>query len=253
MSSERNPRKIIVFSGAGISADSGIPTFRGGDGLWMNHKVGEVADITTWRDNRDLVHRFFNTRRIEAGTVAPNPAHHMIKRLQDKYGAVIITQNIDDLFEQAHCVDVVHVHGRLNDMTCVACGTVFEIGMRVWDHEAERCPKCDSKKGVKPGPIFFHEAAPLYTTMYREIASLKKGDVFLVMGTSGQVVDAGAFARTTKATTILSNLETQPAPEHYYMTAVADSDFDHVLHGRASERAGDIEALVDQLMGESVK
>lgn len=209
--------KTIIFSGAGLSAESGISTFRDSDGLWENHKIDEVCNQQTWKANRELVHRFYNERRNQLPTVTPNNAHLAIAEFQKNNECAIITQNVDDLLERAGCQNVIHVHGELTKMECTACAHVFEIGYGNWDVENDRCPKCDSKKGVKPFIVFFGGSAPLYRTMYKHFDVLKHSDTqLIVIGTMGNVVPVasmisneirGVTSRAIKGKTILCNLE----------------------------------------------
>lgn len=247
--------RLVVFTGAGLSADSGISTFRDSNGLWEKNNIDEVCNYRTWRSNYDLVHRFYNARRKQLGEVKPNAAHYMIARLQQRYPMTsIITQNIDDLLERAGVRDVMHVHGFLREMRCEACGHVWDIGYREWTQD-DACPRerggsvCGCRRAVKPNVVFFNEAAPLYHAMYDTLLGLRRGDVLLVIGTSGQVIDIGAIASETEATTILSNLETAQAPWTPYSPIIQDEQFDFVLHGRAAERADDIERKVVELLG----
>jgi NAD-dependent deacetylase len=232
---------LVVFTGAGISADSGIQTFRDKDGLWENHSVDEVANYLTWKENRGLVHRFYNQRRVQLATVQPNAAHHVVADWQKRYNARVITQNIDDLFERAGCTNVIHVHGNLTKMQCTAMGCLtWDIGYTEWS-ETGRCPSCGSIRGVKPNVVFFNENAPEYTKMWLTLGKLSDEDVLVVIGTSGQVINIAEIAEACPATTVLSNLESA--------VSIRDESFSHVLHGRASERAADLDALVTLLMG----
>ena len=230
--------RLVVFTGAGISADSGLSVFRGKDGMWDDHKIEQVCNIRTWSNNFSLVHDFYNARRVQLGTVQPNAAHAAVARWQRDHGAYVISQNIDDLHERAGASDVLHVHGRLTEMRCVACGVVWEIGYRAWDIEADRCPKCNSRRGVKPNVVFFGEQAPAYGGMARALQSLGAKDLFVVIGTSGAVIPVGKIAREVPSTTVLSNLETDAHG------TLADSDFDIVMHGRASETSAKLDAVV---------
>jgi NAD-dependent deacetylase len=230
----------MIFSGAGISADSGIRTFRDSDGLWENHSVEQVATASTWKRNPEVVHAFYNARRAELVGAQPNAAHHMVKRMQDRYDAVNITQNVDDLFEKAGCDPVVHVHGRLSDMKCEACGRKFDVGSRAWDYTVDRC-ECGCRKGVRPGIVMFGDNAPLY--------SLKaENGVLVVIGTSGKVVAIGDMAQDLPGMTILSNLESGTPPIEPYFPYAADHQFKKVLHGRASEMASVIEEAIIEAM-----
>lgn len=231
--------KILILSGAGLSADSGIPTFRGADGLWENHHIDVVANGCTWRQNWDTVRNFYNDRRKNLATVLPNPAHHMIADWQQKYDTTVLTQNIDDLLERAGCQDVVHLHGKLTEMRCVACGTVWDVGYEAHD-DGDRCAKCNSRKGLRPNVIFFNEHAPLYAVMYRKFRELRSDDVVIVAGTSGQVVNVDAFVSDFQGLKILNNLEPGDS--------INESYYDHVFYGKASLMFKQINIVVDAYM-----
>ena len=111
--------KLIVISGAGLSAESGMALFRGGNGLWNGHKISEVCWFPTWQANARLVYSFYNGLRVDLGTREPNPAHIKLAEWQRLYGAILVTQNVDDLLERAGCQDVLHLHGFLTSMQCV--------------------------------------------------------------------------------------------------------------------------------------
>lgn len=244
-------RRLIVFTGAGISADSGIATFRDANGLWENYSIEEVCSEHTWKTNFDAVHRFYNARRQQLAAAQPNEAHHMLARLQKRYDAILITQNIDDLLERAGCENVVHVHGFLTEMYCDECskrgkGAPWDIGYTAWKAGEQRCPSCLTRY-VRPHVVFFGGNAPKYQIMYGLFEALTPDDILLVMGTAGQVVSLDGY--TDIPTSILSNLESEtPKPENAGMLFMDDNKFDHVLHGRASDRAIDIERLIDSLM-----
>lgn len=185
--------RLIVFSGAGLSAESGIQTFRDKDGLWDGHKIEQVCDIRTWKDNFDAVHEFYNKRKAEGRAASPNAAHLKIAEWQKTYpDMVIMTQNVDPLLEMAGCTDVVHLHGEIKDMHCTGCGHVWEHGLDDYD-PTTGCPKCPCKKGVKPSVVFFHESAPKYAALYGLLETLTEQDVFIVIGTSSQVVPINHF------------------------------------------------------------
>ena len=234
-------RKLIVFSGAGLSADSGIPTFRSSGGLWHDHDVNVVANGLTWKQNWETVRRFYNSRRVELGTVEPNPMHKLIASFQSRFPTSILTQNIDDLLERAGCTDVIHLHGKLTEMRCEACGTVWDIGYTEMG-DADRCThfKCASLKGVRPNVVFFHEIAPNYAKMYSVFRSLNENDCVLVIGTSGQVIQVDSFMFDFKGCKILNNLEPSDSVNENYFT--------HVVYDRASESTDVIDKLVTDWM-----
>lgn len=208
--------KIVVISGAGISAESGIPTFRDANGLWENHNVDDVANYLTWKKNFELVHRFYNQRRVNLGTVQPNAGHKWFAEIADRYECKHVTQNIDNLLERAGHIKVngptnplIHVHGYLTEMRCEACGCVWDIGTTEFKPDEDTCrnPKCMSKRGVKPNVVFFHENAPMYTYMYRAISALQKDDLVIVAGTMGNVLPINALLFEAPCKMILNNLE----------------------------------------------
>lgn len=236
--------RLVVFTGAGISADSGISTFRDKDGLWEKHSIERVCDYRTWKSHREEVYAFYNARRMQLADVEPNEAHSMVARLQKRFPeTVIITQNIDNLHERAGATNVLHVHGNLTEMKCEACGHVWDIGYSEWGSD-DKCPNirgatpCGCKKGVKPNVVFFNEMAPNYAPMWKTFESLQKSDVLLVVGTSGEVIRIGEIASRVPATTVLSNL---------VPSETLDRHFDHVLHGRAAETAANLETFVESL------
>ena len=140
--------KLIVLTGAGLSVESGVRTFRDNNGLWENHSIEQVCNGATWRANFDLVHQFYNDRRAQLSTVEPNPAHRAIARWQSRYETILLTQNVDDLLERAGCHDVVHLNGFLPEMQCVDCGHVWNIGYVEWQ-KSVNCPQCPSVRAVR--------------------------------------------------------------------------------------------------------
>ncbi|MCE6959600.1 NAD-dependent protein deacylase [Cereibacter sphaeroides] len=236
-------RHLVCFSGAGLSADSGLSTFRGGDGLWENHRIEDVCDITTWKQNRETVHRFYNDRRAALASVQPNPMHRLLVDWQSRYRTTLVTQNVDNLLEQAGARDVLHVHGRLTEMECLACGHVWEIGTAAWNAASDRCPDCGSLKGVKPNVVFFHEQAPLYQPMWKLFNGLKADDVLVVIGTDGAVVPIGAVAAAVRCRKALNNLEPVPL-EDWVPGMVAPAFFHHALFKPAAEAVDELDAIV---------
>lgn len=217
-------KKIIVFSGAGISAESGISTFRDSNGLWENYSVKEICDIKTWQDNFEKVHQFYNQRRVQLSETQPNEAHKMVAYLKEKYkdDCLIVTQNIDNLFEKAGipAEEIVHLHGELTKMHCTYCHSTWDIGEVKWDME-EVCPFCKikpEKKTIKPYVVFFGEQAPMYkeyseALMYGAI----KDSVIVVVGTSGQVIDPfSQIVEHKEALKILNNLESSKGTKEVY-------------------------------------
>lgn len=206
--------QIIVFSGAGISAESGVSTFRDNGGLWENHRIEDVCEISTWETNYDLVHKFYDQRREQLGSVFPNLAHIMVSYWQKKYIKTAhvnnITTNVDDLFERAGVVGTTHLHGYIPEVTCRICGKTTNIGYRpVYsydDQTGERCLNntlysehfsCIKKNQniFKPNIVFFGEMAPEYNTLNTAIQSCDDRTIVVIVGCSNQVVD---FLRLVK-------------------------------------------------------
>lgn len=208
-----NKPKIVIFSGAGLSAESGISTFRDSNGLWENHKIEDVCNEYTWKNNFQLVHDFYNARRTQLASVEPNEAHKTIKRLYDTYqdDILIITQNVDDMLERTGIPrdKILHLHGFLKDMECTSCGNTWNIGYEHFDTEIDRCPKCSSLRGVKPHIVFFNGQAPMYSYLYRALEYLEHPKSKLVIvGTMGNVVQIDNLTRHIhKSKKILNNLE----------------------------------------------
>lgn len=231
-------RKLLILSGAGISKESGLDTFRDKGGTWEKYDMDVVCNYTTWKDNFEAVHDFYNFRRAELQTVQPNAAHLKIAEWSKKYCVVNITQNVDNLFEKAGCENVVHLHGTLTRMQCTACGNVWFIGERAYDYATERC-KCNSKRGVKPSVVLFNEDAPLYRVLYRELRGLTKDDVVLVIGTSGLVLSVNSLLFDSPATLILNNMEVS---QH-----IDDSIFKHIFYIPATEAVLKIDTIIEEM------
>ncbi|MEI8340567.1 MAG: Sir2 family NAD-dependent protein deacetylase [Verrucomicrobiota bacterium] len=232
--------KLIVLTGAGLSAESGVRTFRDSNGLWENHSIEQVCNGATWRANFDLVHQFYNDRRAQLSTVEPNPAHRAIARWQSRYETILLTQNVDDLLERAGCRDVVHLHGFLPEMQCVDCGHVWNIGYVEWQ-KSVNCPQCPSVRAVRPHIVFFGEPAPRYETMWRAFDSLREDDVVVVIGTSGVVLPVTQMASYFPGYKILNNLASEQA--------IDERAFDRVIHKPATLAAEDIDRVLEERLG----
>lgn len=198
---------IVILTGAGVSAESGLPTFRGNGGLWEGRNVMEVATPEAFRADPKLVQRFYNERRQVLLTKAPNPAHSALARLQrESPGRVtLITQNIDDLHERAGSANVWHIHGELLRSRCLQCGGVQDCREDL--DEASVCGACGAVGALRPHVVWFGEI-PLHL---EELDALTRDvTVFAAVGTSGQVYPAANFvhlARARGARCIEFNLE----------------------------------------------
>jgi len=184
--------RLVVLTGAGLSAESGVPTFRGVDGLWEGHRIEEVASPEAFQQTPEVVHRFYNLRRAALKTVEPNAAHHALARLEKAWpGAFLhITQNVDDLNERTGAEKLLHMHGQLKKVRCTFCRSVLE-----WDTDLEvstPCPECQRVGKLRPDIVWFGEM-PYYIDEI--LRALETVDVFLCIGTSGVVYPAAGFAR----------------------------------------------------------
>lgn len=215
MKTDRRTRKIYILSGAGISAESGIKTFRDNDGLWENYSVEEVCSVQGWERDRQKVSDFYDARRADLADKEPNAAHIALAQLKNKYpnNIVMLTQNVDNLLEKAGCPGVVHLHGTLTDLRCEVCETEFEVGYE--SQEGKQCPKCGSDK-VRHNVVMFGEAAPKYAFLSVLGTS---ADMLVVLGTSGQVIDTASLARSVE-NSIVSNLDADPSIDGYFKTAI---------------------------------
>lgn len=182
-------KKLVVLSGSGISAESGIPTFRASDGLWENHRIEDVATPEAWVRNPGLVLEFYNQRRITAKQAAPHAGHYVLAELQAHFEVIIVTQNVDDLHERAGSKHVVHLHGSLFEArSSVDESLVYPITGALLN-EGEKCSKGSQ---LRPNIVWFGEAVPLMD-MAIELATA--ADFFIVVGTSLKVYPAAGLIR----------------------------------------------------------
>lgn len=180
-------KKVVVLSGAGVSAESGIRTFRDAGGLWEGHDVMEVASPQGWARNPRLVTDFYNQRRKQLGEVQPNAGHLALKRLEEKYNTSIVTQNVDDLHERAGSADIVHLHGYLTKVrSTVHEDDIYDIGYKAMAY-GDKCPKGTL---LRPHIVWFGEAVPLIG----DAATLvEEADILIVVGTSLEVYPAAGL------------------------------------------------------------
>lgn len=200
-------RNIVVLTGAGVSAESGLPTFRAADGLWEGHHVEDVATPEAYLRDPALVHQFYDARRARLAEVRPNAAHEALARLDAKWSGkfLLVTQNVDDLHERAGSRRLLHMHGELLRGWCLACGERF--GWSGDMGEGAACPDCGTVGRVRPDIVWFGEAP---YEMDRIDAALARADLFISVGTSGAVYPAAGFVRTARyhgARTLELNLE----------------------------------------------
>ena len=217
------PPRLVVLTGAGISAESGLRTFRAADGLWEDHRVEDVATPEAFRRDPDLVYRFYNERRRSLASVEPNAAHLALAQLEATWPGelLLVTQNVDDLHDRAGSRNLLHMHGELKKGRCLGCGTIL-----AWDADmdrASRCPVCAQGR-VRPHIVWFHEV-PL--DMDRIYDALERCDLFVAIGTSGHVYPAAGFVQAVPpgARTLELNLE----------PSLVASAFQEIRQGPATE------------------
>jgi NAD-dependent deacetylase len=200
-------RNIVILTGAGVSAESGLATFRGADGLWEGHRVEDVATPEAFRRDPGLVHTFYNARRAKLDQAEPNEAHKALARLDAEWPGelLLITQNVDDLHERAGSKRLIHMHGEVRKGWCLACDQRF-----LWDGsmgEESACPSCGVTGVMRPDIVWFGE---MPYEMDRIEDALRSCDLFVSIGTSGAVYPAAGFVQTARycgARTLEMNLE----------------------------------------------
>ena len=199
-------RNIVILTGAGISAESGLRTFRADDGLWEDHRVEDVASPEGFRRDPELVQRFYDARRASVLGAEPNSAHRALARLDDGWEGelLIVTQNIDDLHERAGARRVLHMHGEALCARCLACNARHRWTGTLLDGPG--CPAC-GEVALRPDIVWFGE---MPYEMDRIFAALARADLFVSIGTSGAVYPAAGFvqqAKSARARTLELNLE----------------------------------------------
>ncbi len=185
-------KKIVIFTGAGISVESGLPTFRGTDGLWEGHRVEDVATPEAWARDPDLVQEFYNLRRKNCIAAQPNKAHLALAALEKDYDVHIITQNIDDLHERAGSTKVLHLHGEIRkSQSSLDPNLVYAIA----GDEIRKGDRCERGAQLRPHVVWFGEAVPNMVPAYK---LAQEADVFVTIGTSLQVYPAANLIYETK-------------------------------------------------------
>jgi len=240
-------KKVMIISGAGLSAESGISTFRDSDGLWEKHDVMEVCSTQGWQMNRKLVTDFYNARRQELADKDPNAAHFALAALERRYPGRVwnLTQNVDNMLEKAGCKNVVHLHGTLRDLRCESCHGVFDIGYRA-QKEDERCLYCGAST-VRHNVVMFGESAPEYRHIYEAV---EECDLFVAIGTSGRVIDIAMLAQEFDHSILVN-----PRPEEHITSfgsfdRMIDDYFEHFIRKSAAEAAEELTAMIEEYLDE---
>ena len=228
---------IVVLTGAGLSAESGLHTFRDKDGIWARHDYREVATPEGYHRNPVLVLNFYNERRRQNADVKPNAAHNALARLEAEYPGqvLVVTQNLDPLHEVAGSKNLIHMHGEIHKALCGACGRRHPIGHKDLSVESV-CPVCAEAGYMRPDVVWFGEMPYQMDRIYDALGTC---DLFMSIGTSGTVYPAAGFvleARSAGAHTVELNLE----------PSLGASGFHEAILGRATEV---VPAYVDRLLG----
>jgi NAD-dependent deacetylase len=207
--------RIVILTGAGVSAESGVPTFRGPDGLWEGHRVEDVATPEAFRRDRRLVQTFYDQRRAALGRVEPNAAHRALARLDAEWPGelLLVTQNVDDLHERAGSRRLIHMHGELKSAWCLACDTrhPWEGALLDWPP----CPACGAAGQLRPDIVWFGEMPYAMARIERAVMAC---DLFVSIGTSGNVYPAAGFvdlAARAGARTVELNLDPSMASHRF--------------------------------------
>jgi NAD-dependent deacetylase len=236
---------IMIFSGAGLSAESGIRTFRDHDGLWEDYDVMQVCSTQGWEADRELVTQFYNARRQDLKDKEPNRAHTVLAELEKKYPDKIynLTQNVDNLLEKAGCQNVIHLHGTLTDLRCESCGHVWDVGYEKQD-VYDACPRCESD-AVRHNVVMFGEAAPAYSRIYEAIANCQ---LFIAIGTSGQVIDIVPIASEFHHSILIN-----PKREEYLTSfgsqgKYIDEYFEYFIQKGAGDSMDEMMSLIEEFM-----
>ncbi len=229
------PNKIVILTGAGISAESGLATFRGPDGLWEGHRVEDVATPEAYRRAPNLVQHFYDLRRAALATVTPNAAHNALVRLEREFtgDVLLVTQNVDDLHDRAGSKNLIHMHGALNSAWCLACDSRHGWTASLIDGPA--CPACGARGVLRPDIVWFGEMPYDMDRIHRALVAC---DLFVSIGTSGNVYPAAGFVQAARhggAHTLEINLE----------PSAGSGWFHDARHGPATQL---VPAWVDELL-----
>lgn len=226
-----NKPKLVVSTGAGISAESGITTFRDAGGLWENYPVMDVASATGFRRNPELIHRFYNERRKALLSAQPNAAHRALVDLEKDFDVRVITQNVDDLHERAGSSHVLHLHGELMKIRSIAHPDYIET---LDKEHLETSPSTRGKNGdlMRPHIVFFEEAVP---NIEPAIDLVRQADIFVVIGTSLVVYPAAGLLQFVRPGVPIYYIDPNPA---------ATPSNVHVIAKKASEGMKDLEHIL---------
>lgn len=201
-------RKIAVLTGAGISAESGISTFRDANGLWENHDVMDVASPDGWRKNPELVLKFYNDRRRQLKDVQPNLGHLALKKLEEAFDVFVITQNVDDLHERAGSSKVLHLHGQLRKARSTGMPPIIYD----WEDDLNWGDLCERGDQLRPHIVWFGEPVPLLEPAAEIV---KTADIVIIIGTSLQVYPAAGLYEFAPPNAQIYYIDPKPQPTHH--------------------------------------
>ena len=202
-------KRLVVLTGAGMSQESGIKTFRDADGLWENHRIEDVATWEAWERDPELVNDFYNQRRKQLYEVEPNAAHYYLAKLEENYDVQIITQNVDDLHERAGSTQVLHLHGELKKVrSTLDPDLVYTLDG--WELNLGDC--CEKGSQLRPHIVWFGEPVP---NIMIAASMVQKADIFLVIGTSLKVYPAAGLLNYVPAQVPKYLIDPQAEPQYY--------------------------------------
>lgn len=231
--------KVLILSGAGLSAESGISTFRDSGGLWEEYDVNVVCNYDSLDKNEKLTIEFYDKRRAELSNKEANYAHKVITDLKKRYGSeiAVITQNVDNLFEKAgmSSEDIIHLHGFMTEVRCRDCANTYDIEykMQMSLHDGF-CPSCSGK--LRPNIVFFGEQAPMYEKLHQHLSDC---ELLVVIGTSGEVINVNGMAQYI-GNSILNNLEPSDA--------IQESLFTKVLYKKATDAIDEVAESIEEFL-----
>jgi len=225
-------KNIVVLTGAGMSAESGIATFRDANGLWEGHNVMEVASPEGFYNNPELVLDFYNQRRAQLKNVSPNKGHFNLQKLEEYFIVHIVTQNVDDLHERAGSASVLHLHGELRKVRSVENETLVYD----WEDDLALGDLCEEKSQLRPHIVWFGEEVPMID---KAIALVEKADVLVVIGTSMQVYPAAGLVSYVKPSTPIYIIDPNPT--------INEADFNNLTIFKSGAGEG-TEKLLDSLL-----
>ena len=215
-------KKVLIFTGAGVSVESGVPAFRVGDGgLWLNHKVEDVATPDGWRRDKEKVLNFYNMRRAQLKTIEPNLAHKIIAELENDFDVTVVTQNVDDLHERAGSTNIIHLHGELTKVR----STLNPSLVYDWTEDCNLGDKCEKGSQLRPHIVWFGEDLDYKNTDLACDAALE-ADVCVVVGTSMKVAPANQIPFLTKSETLIFVVD--PSEMDFYIDKQRRPFIEHI-------------------------